>query len=161
MLDDNPVLKERLMAFGAFAGIGVFAIASVHVMISGGFEFEPSRSVQQRTQPTAFVRVVEAAHYVRDRVSEMSWDQPMFVDAEAAATAEEALAGANDGSRPVEAYSETSSDDLYEEIASLYENEPAQAYEDTSYQDEIYEGEPAQAASDDKPASAYENGSPW
>lgn len=72
MLEDNPVLKERLLAFGAFAGIGVFAIASVHVMISGGFEFEPGRTVQQRAQPSAYVRVVEAAHYVRDRVSEIS-----------------------------------------------------------------------------------------
>ncbi len=161
MLDDNPVLKERLMAFGAFAGIGVFAIASVHVMISGGFEFDPGHAAPERQQPSAYVRVVETAQYVRDRFDEISWGEPMFVDTAIEAPAGEDLAGANDGSQPVEAYSETSGDDLYEEIASLYENEPAQAHEDTSYQDEIYEGEPAQAASDDKLPSAYETGSPW
>jgi len=159
MLDDNPVLKERLMALGAFAGIAVFAVTAVDTMVSGGFDFGPGRAPYARQQPTAYVRVAEAAQYVSDRFNEISWDAPTFADT---AAAEENLADANDGSQPVETFSEASGDDLYEEIASLYEGQPADAYEDTrTYEDEIYEGEPAQAASDDKPASAYENGSPW
>ena len=159
MLDDNPILKERLMALGAFAGIAVFAVTAVDTMVSGGFDFGPGRAPYARQQPTAYVRVVDAAQYMSDRFNEISWDAPTFADTPAA---EENLAGATDGSQPVEAFSEASGDDLYEEIASLYEGEQADAYEDTpTYEDEIYEGEPAQAASDDKPASAYENGSPW
>ncbi len=159
MLDDNPVLRERLMAFGAFAGIGVFAVAAVDVMISGGFDFAPGRAPQARAEPSAYVRVVDAAHYVRDRVSQISWDEPMFVDT---AAATEDLAGANDGSRPPERYAETSSDDLYQQIASLYAGEPADTYEDTqSYEYQTYEGEPAQPASEEKLTSAYEDASPW
>ena len=45
MLDDNPVLKERLMGVGAFAGIAMFAIGAVDVLVTGGFDFAAERAL--------------------------------------------------------------------------------------------------------------------
>lgn len=163
MLNENPVLKERLMAVGAFAGIAVFAVAAVDVMLTGGFDFAPGRAVSERQQPSAYVRVVDAAQYVSDRVRTISWDEPMFVGEADAATNEE-LAGANDGSSG--AISQPSSDELYREISALYEHsEPEQAYvEEPSYQDApAYDDEPSyedefSPEEAEKLASAYGNG---
>ena len=112
MLEDNPVLKERLRAVGAFAGIAMFAVAAVDVMLTGGFDFAPGRTVSESQQPSAYVRVVDAAQYVSDRVRTISWDEPMFIGEADAATSEE-LAGANDGSS--HAISGPSGDELYSE----------------------------------------------
>ena len=162
MLEDNPVLKERLMAVGAFAGIAMFAVAAVDVMLTGGFDFAPGRTVSESQQPSAYVRVVDAAQYVSDRVRTISWDEPMFIGEADAATSEE-LAGANDGSS--EAMNGPSGDELYSEISALYEqSEPQAAYvEEPTYQDApayddelSYEDEfsPEEA---EKLASVYEN----
>lgn len=165
MFDDNPVLKERLMAFGAFAGIAVFAVAAVDVMVTGGFDFAPGRIETARQQPSAYVRVVDAANYVSDRFRTISWNEPMLIDEANAATTED-LAGADDGSAP-SVSGEPTGDELYREIASLYEeSEPEEAYaEAPSYQDApaYDEGEPAyedEVSSEDadKLASAYGNG---
>jgi hypothetical protein len=164
MFDDNPVLKERLMACGAFAGIALFAVAAVDVMVTGGFDFAPGRAAYDRQQPSAYVRVVDAAQYVSDRVRTISWDEPLFVgEAEAAATQD--LAGANDGS-PDAMSGEPAGDELYAEIASLYERtEPEDAYvEEPSYEDApAYDDEPAyeeefSPEESEKLASAYGNG---
>jgi len=164
MFDDNPVLKERLMAVGAFAGIAVFAVTAVDVMLTGGFDFAPGRTVSEREQPSAYVRVVDAAQYVSDRVRTISWDEPLFVSEAQAATTEE-LAGADDGSANQMAGQPTG-DELYSEIASLYENsEPEEAYvEEPSYEDaqayddeQTYEQEFSPEESE-KLASAYGNG---
>ena len=161
MLDDNPVLKERLMACGAFAGIALFAVTAVDVMLTGGFDFAPGRNPAAE-QPGAYVRVVGAAQYVSDRVRTISWDEPMLVDDAAAANSEQ-LAGANDGSTtPMSA--EPSGDDLYSEIASLYERgEPEAAYvEEPSYEDTpAYDDEAVEEFSPEeaeKLASAYGSG---
>lgn len=141
MFDHNPVLRERVMAFGAFAGIAVFAVAAVDVMITGGFDFAPSRAVGEQRQPSAYVRMVDAAQYVSDRVRSVSWDEPTLISEASAATTED-LAGANDGSSQ---YADTSDADLYSEIGALYEeSEPEAAYvEEPSYDGETaYEAEP-------------------
>lgn len=169
MLDDNPVLKERLMAVGAFAGIGLFAVAAVDVMVTGGFDFGAARAPYNREQPSAYVRVVDAAQYVSDRFREMSWDEPMFVGDASAATNED-LAGANDGSPPPEMADQPSADELYAEVVALYvqsedgyRDEPA--YEDASAIDEeptyiepADEYSPEEAA---KLATASGSASPW
>ncbi len=163
MLEDNPVLKERLMAVGAFAGIAIFAVAAVDVMITGGLDFASGRTVSEREQPSAYVRVVDAAQYVSDRVRTISWDEPMFIGEADAATSEE-LAGANDGSS--EAMSGPSGEELYSEISALYEqSEPEEAYvEEPTYQDApAYDDEPSyedefSPEEAEKLASAYGNG---
>lgn len=158
MLDDNPVLKERVMAFGAFAGIALFAVASLDVMISGGFDFGPGRAETHRDQrPTAYVRVVDAANYVTDRFREISWDEPMFIDSAEAATPED-LAGANDGSAAPETTSASMDEALYQHIDALYE-ETQPIEDEPTYDDAVY-AEPSDAEAD-KIASAYGNASPW
>jgi hypothetical protein len=170
MLDDNPVLKERLMACGAFGGIALFAVAAVNLLISGGFDFDAARADYNRPQPSAYVRMVDAANYVGDRFQSISWDEPTSIGGTEASNSED-LVGANDGSpAPLEA---GSGEDLYQQIASLYErdvpqtNEPA--YEDMQASDAetIYEADEEPVYDDqseaeaDKFASAYENESPW
>lgn len=151
MLDDNPVLRERVMAVGAFAGIAVFAVAAVDVMVTGGFDFDAERAPYDRNQPSAYVRMVDAAQYVSDRVRTISWDEPMLVSEADAATTEE-LAGANDGTSTPNGYAAPTGDELYEEIAALYErSEPEEAYVDEpsyqdapAYDDGAYQDEPAE-----------------
>lgn len=166
MLDDNPILKERLMAFGAFAGITVFGLAALNVMISGGFDFGAEREPYNRQQqPSAYVRVVEAAQYVRDRAQEVSWDEPMFISQAEAATTE-TLAGENDGSPQ----NETSDGYLHQQIAALYERQQEAQPDDTYYEAEpTYGDDAAEASYEDeyspeaaeKVISASENASPW
>lgn len=170
MLDDNPVLKERLMAIGAFAGIGVFALAAVEVVITGGFDFDVGRVSSQReqAQPSAYVRVVDAAQYVSDRFRDISWDEPMFVGEASAATTED-LVGANDGSTP-DVTDQPRADQLYAEAIRLYAQSEdtyrdEAAYEDAAAYDEPnYESESAEVYEDaystgeaGKPVSAYGN----
>jgi hypothetical protein len=161
MLDDNPILKERLMAFGAFSGIGLFAVTSVNLMISGGFDFGPGRAPYDREQPNAYVRMVDAAQYASDRVRAVSWDEPDFIGTADAATSEP-LAGANDGSAR---QSETSDEVLYQEIAALYAGGWQATYaENPSYDDAeaelayVEEFSPEEAA---KVASVSGSASPW
>lgn len=141
MLDDNPVLKERLAAFGAFAGIAVFAVAAVDVMVTGGFDFGPGRAPYNREQPRAYVRVVDAAEYVSGRFRQLSWSEPQLID-EAAAATPEALAGANDGSEPANTFSGPTGEDLYQEIASLYADSEDGYREQADYADAAAIDEP-------------------
>lgn len=127
MFDDNPIARERLLALGAFGGIAVFAVAAVDVMVTGGFDFAPAQTVSERQQPSAYVRVVDAANYVNERVRYVSWDDMRLIEEAGAAPTEE-LAGANDGSVTV-------SDLLYDEIDALYRQSEASYAETPSYQD--------------------------
>lgn len=171
MLDDNPVLKERLMAFGAFAGTCVFGVAAVNLMISGGFDFGVEREPYNRQQQaSAYVRVVEAAQFVSDRAREVSWNEPMFIGEAEAATAEP-LAGENDGTP---SQGEASDDYLHQQIAALYQRQQ-EADQQTQAEDAYYEDAPAyddgaeQASYEEeyspeaaeKVISASENESPW
>ncbi|MEZ5959496.1 MAG: hypothetical protein R3C30_03590 [Hyphomonadaceae bacterium] len=132
MFDHNPVLRERLMGLGAFAGIAVFAVTAVDVMVTGGFDFAPAHAAQRHEQPAAYVRMVDAAHYVSDRVRTVSWETPMPVS-EAYAAPSEDLAGANDGT-PVRG--EATNEQLYQEIAALYQRSERQRIRSTPAHDE-------------------------
>lgn len=135
MLDDNPVLKERLMALGAFAGIGLFAVAAVDVMITGGFDFGPGRASSGRDQPSAYVRVVSASDYVSERFSSGEWNGSLFSRAPDTSESQERLVGADDGSLAPDAVGEASGDDLYQEIATLYSDSEDGYHEEASYED--------------------------
>lgn len=163
MLDDNPVLKERLMACGAFGGIALFGVAAVNVLISGGFDFGAERAAYERhhERPTAYVRVVDAANYVGDRFRSMSWNEPLSIDDAEAATSD--LAGANEGSAAAD--DAASGDGLRQQIAALYAGDAQRADEPDYYDAREIEDEPAAAATyrddldaeTDKAASAYGN----
>lgn len=150
MFEDNPVLKERLMGVGAFAGIAMFAIGAVDVLVTGGFDFAAEREPYDRAQPSAYVRVVDAADYVGSQVQRISWNDTFGISEAQAATTEE-LVGENDGSPPPEA-SQTSDDELLQAVANLYAEEPSG---DEASAEESY------PADDEKLASASENASPW
>lgn len=160
MLDDNPVLKERLMACGAFAGIAVFAVAAVDVLVTGGFDFGAERAPCYRDQPSAYVRMANAAEYVSDRVQHISWDDA-FTIGEAEAVPSEELAGENDGSPPPQAPGQTSDEELSQAIGALYAEEPAEyeGYAEETYPDETPADE--QPVEDEKLASVSETASPW
>lgn len=169
MFDDNPVLKERLMAAGAFLGIGLFGAGAVDVMVTGGFDFASDRAPYDRGQPSAYVRVVDAANYAGESFRAISWDDG-FVRAPDTSRSEERLAGGHDGSAPPpDMMAEAEDGDLYQEIAALYDASEDAYVEEPSYQDAQamgdyvepdYEGDPY-ADEEDKIASAYENASPW
>lgn len=162
MLDDNPVLKERLMGVGAFAGIAMFAIGAVDVLVTGGFDFAAERAPYDRAQQSAYVRVADAAEYVSNQVQRISWDDT-FEIGEAQAATNEDLVGENDGSPPPDV-SQTSDDELLQAVAALYAERPSeddasaeQTYPDDS--DETYADD--YPAEDEKLANASENASPW
>ena len=175
MLDNNPVLRERLMAFGAFAGIAVFAVAAVDVMVTGGFDFGPGRAPYNREQPSAYVRMVDAASYVSDSIGALGLGEAFARPPDTSAS-EERLAGEDDGGGSP-ASAEIDGDQLYEQIAALYsgsdsetgyveeplyDDAPPSAEPEPIYDDQDWE---AQALDDeaaaDKIASAYGNESPW
>lgn len=151
MFDDNPVLKERLMGVGAFAGIAMFAMGAVDVLVTGGFDFEAQREPYDRAQPSAYVRVVDAAHYASNQVQRISWNNTFGISEAQAATTTEDLVGENDGSPPPEV-AQTSDDELLQAVANLYADQPSP---DEAYADESHPAE------DEKLASASESASPW
>lgn len=162
MLDNNPVLKERLMAFGAFAGIGIGAVAAVEVLVTGGFDIGATRAPYDREAPSAYVRVAQAAQSLSDSVRSVSWDDPLNMTADAATS--ETLIGSNDGAPSPEATKATSSDDLHREIEALYaqgqayveepSHQDAEAYDETNHEEPTYEDE-------EEAAIVYETASPW
>ncbi|MCX7358816.1 MAG: hypothetical protein NT015_11850 [Alphaproteobacteria bacterium] len=164
MFDDNPVLKERLMGVGAFAGIAMFALGAVDVLVTGGFDFADERAPYDRAQPSAYVQVVDAAEYVSDQVQRISWNDTFSIGEAQAATTED-LVGENDGS-PTPEVSQTSDDELLQAVAALYAGRPAedeasadQAHSAEAYSNEAYADD--YPAEDEKLASASENASPW
>lgn len=157
MFDNNPVLRERLMGVGAFAGIAMFAMGAVDVLVTGGFDFEAQREPYDRAQPSAYVRVVDAAQYVGNQVQRISWDNTFGISEAQAATTEE-LAGDSDGSQPSDIESQPSEDELLQAVANLYEQRPSdEQYADDGY----YPEEDEQPSEDPKLTSASENASPW
>ncbi len=165
MLDDNPVLKERLMKFGAFAGIGIGAIAAVEVLVTGGFDIGATRAPydrDDRVAPNAYVRVVQAAQSLSDSVRSVSWDDPLSMTADAATS--ETLIGSDDGAPPPAATRATSTDDLRREIEALYAQDEAYVEEPANEDAEAYDEPHYEVPTDEEEEEAaivYENESPW
>lgn len=171
---DNPVHKERALGLAALAAIGLGGAMAVDVLVTGGFDFSTGRAAYDRQQPSAYVRVVDAAQYVRTGFSSVG---EYFQRPPDTSHSEERLAGADDGSAPPNtAANETGGDDLYREIAALYadsedgyldesayEDAPAtdanEAYAQESYEEPAYEDEYSDAGYAEP--SASENASPW
>jgi hypothetical protein len=165
MLDNKPVLRERLMAFGAFAGIGIGAIAAVDVLVTGGFDFGAGRAPYDREQPSAYVRVVEAAQSFGDSVRSVSWDDPLNMNADAAPA--DPLVGADDGAPPPETMDVASNEQLHREIEALYSMQDDTYIEEPSYEDaaasddQNYEEPSYEDDEEPEAAIVYENASPW
>ncbi|MGQ0533558.1 MAG: hypothetical protein ACT4OF_12845 [Caulobacteraceae bacterium] len=183
MLEDNPALKERVMGLGAIAAAGIGGLLAVDLLVTGGFDFGPGRARYDREQPSAYVRMVDAAQYVGDSFRSIGWNEAFLLRPPDTSASEERLAGADDGTAP-ETVTEVSDGDLYEQIAALY-TESESTVEEPTYDEPRYEDAPALNARDAEPmheepayeeptyedeaantnekeaASAYEGESPW
>jgi hypothetical protein len=166
------------MAFGAFAGIAVFAVTAVDVMVTGGFDFGPGPAPYNRERPSAYVRMVDAANDMGESFRAIAWTDAFARPPDTSAS-EERLAGQDDGSAPRADVAEVDGDNLYEEIAALYRESEDLYVEEPSYEDAaaiddgadepepIYDDEEweAQPLGDDaeaeKIASVYGTESPW
>lgn len=153
MLDDYPVLKDRLKALAVFSGIAIAAVAGFDLIITGGFDFlAPGREVRQ-VAPSAYVTVVDQPWVSRTSYALLSSTEPMFAGEDRGYTGEE-LAGSYDdaqrGSYPVQR-----EDDLYREIEALYEQQEAEAavaveYAEYAGETAAYTPEPEYKAADPK-----------
>lgn len=170
MFEDKPVHRERAIGLAALAAIGLGGAIAVDLLVTGGFDFGPGRAAYDREQPSAYVRMVDAADYISGANPSMSFSRPPDTS-----HSEERLVGADDGSMPPDAAEGDSSggDRLYREIAALYADSEDGYRETPTYQDapaidadepyaqEAYEEPAGEDEYADDEASAYESESPW
>jgi len=153
MLDDHPVLKDRLYAAATFSGIAIAAVAGFDMVISGGFDFvTPGREVRE-VAPSSYVMVHQQPWSPEARVIALSSNEPLFAGevVEVQYTNERLAGGADDASIQDRA-GYPSADELYRNIEALYAaDEPAVEYaasadyEPIAYSDDPYVAE-AEAA---------------
>lgn len=155
MLEDRPMLRDRLTALAVFSGIAVAAVSGFELIIGGGFDFVmPGREIRQMA-PSQYVEVVQTAWGEQTRYLPLSSNEPMFAgDAYADARPDARLAGGyDDAAAPDGAYSNAmpSEDELYREIEALYARQDEEAA--AAVVEAEYEGETYQFGDDDKAAA--------
>lgn len=174
MLENQPVLVDRLKALGVFSGIAVGAVAGLELVIGGGFDFiTPGQSIRE-VAPSRYVQVADSLWSPDARVVALSSNEPYFIGDDAQAATDVDLAG--DADAPVGDYPQTaSSDELYADIQALYEEmdaqraarstyQPARYVEDQSqgFSEANYTSEHEPSADDKKPdVTSYETELPW
>lgn len=157
MLEDHPILKDRLIATAVFSGIAVALVSGVNMIIGGGFDFiTPGRDVTPRA---SFVRVLQTTWLPRADVTPTSNSPgaPMM-DADAGTT--ENLVGAGDDTSTPDTYDAgPNTTELYRQVDELSAQDSASAA-DVSYDDSASEeGYVDDKSKDD--VSASETASPW
>lgn len=176
MLENHPVLKDRLTACGVFAGIAVGAIAGVEMIIGGGFDIiTPGQEIRE-IAPSAYVTVAPSDWFSTGAVAvtSLASTEPLFAG-EAFASEANLDGGANDATAPNRSYAEVDDRALARHVEALYAANGGSAYETTptSYTPddadlpEMSEGptllddEFVDAKPDDADLSASETASPW
>jgi hypothetical protein len=167
MLDDSPILKDRLMALGTFSGIAVAAVAGFEMVIGGGMDFLMPGQEIRAVAPSSYVQVVDTPWVDQTRLVPLSSNEYLFAG-ETAPTAEERLVGGrDDADAPQGSYPDVSEDDLYADIDALYQRQglDAPAVEDIDANSGADEDEPYVLYVDEKKADAAigaaESASPW
>jgi hypothetical protein len=167
MLEDRPILVDRLKALGVFSGIAVAAVAGFELVISGGLDFlTPGQEVRE-VAPSQYVRVIDSLWSPDTRLVALSSNEPYFVGGDYQAPAEEDLAGGrSDEAAPDGGYPQApSEDELYADIQALYAemDEYRAEYQPTTYSEDVdaessannYEAETGdEAIIDDKKTAA-------
>lgn len=149
MLDNHPVLKDRLLALGTFSGIAVAAVAGFEMVIGGGMDFLMPGEEIRAVAPSSFVRVIDQPWADQTRLVPLSSNEYMFAG-EDAPYPEERLAGAyDDADAPAGHYPAVSEDELYANIEALY------ARQDATYTVEPVAYEPEVTAEEDDPYMLY------
>jgi hypothetical protein len=149
MLEDHPVLKDRLLATGVFSGIAIAAVAGFEMIISGGFDFLMPGAEVREVAPSAYVTVMEVPWSPQGRVIPLSSNEPLFAEDLAPASAEDLAGGHEDAAAPQGRYPERTQEDIYADVAALYEDaaaEPAQ-YETAEYEPDMWADEQSADAS--------------
>lgn len=138
MLENKPVLRERLLAAATFAGIALATIMALDFMVTGGFQFRSPRTPEPDFQPFAQSTVDDVQSY-RPRTGAASpvlWHEPMALDGDPPPQPAGELAGGPDtdiGPRTADAEAAfdavqaPSEDELYREIDELYAAQDARA----------------------------------
>jgi hypothetical protein len=179
MLEDRPILVDRLKALGVFSGIAVAAVAGFELVISGSLDFiTPGQEIRE-VAPSSYVQVVDSLWSADARVVALASTEPYFVDNYHDARADRDLAGGwEDRDAPDGGYPEApSEDELYADIQALYAEMDAYRadraeYQPVSYSEEVedFGAEPYPARSDaqivedkkaEADASASGTASPW
>jgi hypothetical protein len=150
MLDDRPILKDRLMALGTFSGIAVAAVAGFEMVIGGGMDFLMPGQEIRAVAPSSYVRVVDEPWSAEPtRLVPLSSNEYMFAG-NAAPFPEERLAGGwDDADAPQGSYPAVSEDELYANIEALYARQDAEEF---AVEEVAYESEPT---AEDEPYVLY------
>lgn len=135
MLEDRPILVDRLKALGVFSGIAVAAVAGFELVISGGLDFiTPGQEIRE-VAPSSYVQVLDAVWSPDARVTALSSNEPYFVGDDYEMPTQAQLAGGwEDADAPDGEYPEApSEDELYADIQALYAEMDAYRAERADY----------------------------
>jgi hypothetical protein len=124
MLEDRPILKDRLAGAAVFGGIGIAAIAGFELVIGGGFDFlTPGREVRE-IAPSAYAIVHDDFWSSDARVVRLTSTEPLFAAEEVETAADQLAGGPDDETAPDgPRYPETTEADIYRDIQALYEHQ--------------------------------------
>lgn len=148
MLDNHPVLKDRLTACAVFSGIAIAAVSGMNLIIGGGFDFITPGNEIREVAPSQYVQVVDQPWAEQTRYVPISSNEPMFAG-ETVAVSDESLAGAaDDASAPAGHYPVQTEEDLYREVNALYQDQEQEAAAATQYAD--YTDQAHDFSADDK-----------
>lgn len=150
MLDDRPILKDRLLALATFSGIAIAAVSGVEMVIGGGFDFVMPGQEIRAVGPSSYVRVVDQPWSAEPtRLVPLSSNEYMFAGEDTPYTTERLVGAAEDSDLPRGGYPAQSEEELYANIEALYARQDAQEY---VVEEVAYENEPA---ADDEPYVLY------
>lgn len=171
MLEQRPVLKERLLACAVFGAIAIGVVAASDVMVTGGFDFPSTERGAHADTPNFFqVAARDLSDSLAPHAHARTWGEQFATDGEYTSYTPEELDGAADSTdAQFSAYRGPTEEELRREISEMYAALPSAsddgAYADDTYAQEPYEAEPVYAeavpVSDGKDSSAYGSASPW
>ncbi len=127
MLEDRPVLKDRLLATATFGGIALATAMAIDFLVTGGFEMLPPPTPSHYIDPFAYAGVADArAETPSATTTAVAWNDPLLIEEQTDAPPPEDLVGDAEAQVGGGAVG-PSEDDLYREIAALYASQDAQA----------------------------------
>ena len=141
MLDNHPVLKDRLTACAVFSGIAIAAVSGMNLIIGGGFDFITPGAEIREVAPSRYVEVVNQPWAEQTRYVPISSTEPMFAG-EPVTTDETLVGAADDASAPAGHYPVQTEEDIYREVNALYQDqqrEAAAATQLTDYANQAYD----------------------
>ncbi len=147
MLDDRPVLRERILASATFAGIAFGTLFALDFIVTGGFDFGAQRSASTYADPYGVASdAIIAQPPGASTVTPLALIDPTIIDTPPPTT--EDLGDATAADQASDDSAAPSEDQLQREIAELYERQDQRA---ASAADPYAGAEDAPAADEDAP----------